>query len=67
MAMSNLGYAFGAQLNSWLPLAGYELTFAESYLLAGLLPLLPLTLIFTFNPDGVEQYKHADTALTTTA
>ena len=67
MAMTNIGYAIGAQLNSWLPLAGYELTFAESYLVAGLLPLAPLILIFTFDPDGVEQRKRADQALTTTA
>ncbi len=67
MALSNLGYAFGAQLNSWLPLAGYELTFAQSYLVGGLLPLIPLILIFTFNPDGVEQHKCADRALTTAA
>jgi len=67
MAMSNIGYAFGAQLNRLLPLAGYELTFAESYLVAGLLPLIPLVLIFTFNPDGVDEHKRADLALTTTA
>jgi len=67
MAMNNLGYAFGAQLNRLLPLAGYELTFAESYLVAGLLPLIPLVLIFTFNPDGVDQHKRADQALTTAA
>ena len=66
MAMSNIGYAFGAQLNRLLPLAGYELTFAESYLVAGLLPLIPLVLIFTFNPHGVDEHKRADLALTTT-
>lgn len=67
MAMSNLGYAFGAQLNSWLPAMGFELTFSQSYLFGGLLPLIPLMLIFTFNPDGVDQHKKADRALTTTA
>lgn len=63
MALSNIGYAFGVQLNSWLPLAGYDLTFADAYLLAGVVPILPLLLIFTFDPNGAEKHKLADRAL----
>ncbi|MFT5057563.1 MAG: PAT family beta-lactamase induction signal transducer AmpG [Planctomycetota bacterium] len=60
MAMSNLGYAFGVQLNSWLPRAGYNLSLADSYLLAGLITFIPLTLLFCFDPNGADKHKHAE-------
>jgi PAT family beta-lactamase induction signal transducer AmpG len=63
MAMTNLGYAFGAQLNSWIPLAGYELSLAKAYVLGGLLPLIPLVLLFTFDPNAVDKHKREDQAL----
>ena len=60
MAMSNLGYWFGAKLNTWLEGLSFPAALEDYYLLAGLLSLLPLVLLFSFNPDGVEARKQAD-------
>ena len=57
MTMSNVGYAIGAKLNAWLELTGLELGIADFYLIAGLLPLLPILLLIGLDPDGIEKRK----------
>lgn len=57
MAMANLGYAFGAKLNTWLEAAGFGMGLADFYLLAGIVPIVPLVLLVGLDPDGVEARK----------
>ncbi len=60
MAMSNLGYALGAKLITWLELSGFNLSLADFYMLAGLSPLIPLVLLVGLDPDGVEERRLAE-------
>ena len=61
MAMGNLGYAIGAKLNAWLELGGWAPTIADFYLVAGLIPLLPLVMLKGLDPDGIEAKKRIET------
>ena len=57
MAMGNVGYAFGAKLNTWLEAAGLTLTMADFYLVAGSLPLIAMAMLVGLDPDAVEARK----------
>lgn len=57
MTMGNVGYAIGAKLNAWLPLGGLSLNIADFYVIAGVLPILPVLLLIGLDPDGIEQRK----------
>jgi PAT family beta-lactamase induction signal transducer AmpG len=50
MAMNNLGYWFGTTLVTVTDGASFPASLADYYLVGGLLPLIPLLLLFTFNP-----------------
>ena len=52
MAMTNLGYWFGAQLVVWLDGAEFPESLADYYLIGGLLPLIPMLLLFSFTPQS---------------
>ena len=60
MAANNLGYAIGARLLTWIDVGGYGFDAASFYVLAGLSPVIPLLLIMTLDPDGVERRKIAE-------
>jgi PAT family beta-lactamase induction signal transducer AmpG len=51
MAMNNLSYWFGASLVTWLEGASFPSSLADYYLLGGLLPLITVMLLFSFNPE----------------
>jgi len=68
MAMSNVGYALGARLNSlntWIDrwegsfaiLQGFTLVEADFYLITGVVTLFPLAFLFFLDPDSVARQK----------
>ena len=61
MAMSNLGHAAGAKVNSWF--AGYGLTNADFFMLAGLTQLLPMLMLIVLDPDSVAARREAEEAV----
>jgi len=63
MAMANVGYAVGAKLNAWIEHAGFSLSLAGFYFLAGLLPIVPALLLTGLNPDAIEARKHREQRL----
>jgi PAT family beta-lactamase induction signal transducer AmpG len=63
MSLGNLGYAFGAKLNTWVDLTGLPLDIADLYVLGGLLPVIPLLLLGGLDPDGVVARKRAEQGL----
>lgn len=63
MSLGNVGYAFGAKLNTWVDLTGLPLDIADLYVLGGLLPIIPLLLLSGLDPDGVVARKHAEQGL----
>ncbi|MCU0976371.1 MAG: MFS transporter [Steroidobacteraceae bacterium] len=60
MSMGNVGYALGAKLNGWLELTGASLVTTDYFIVAGLLPILPLLLLFGLDPDSVVKRKLED-------
>jgi PAT family beta-lactamase induction signal transducer AmpG len=60
MATNNLGYALGAKLLSWFDYLNVNLDTAQYYLLAGMVPLLPMLLLTQLDPAGVERKKLAE-------
>jgi len=65
MAMGNVAYATGAKLNTWLELTGWSVSFADLYVLGGLLPIIPLLLLSRLDPDGVVARRRAEERLAT--
>lgn len=53
MAVSNVGYAVGAKLNSWLELTGLEPTIADFFTVAGMVLVLPFLLLFGLDTKSV--------------
>lgn len=47
MALSNIGYSIGTQLNSWLPALGISLDYPDYYVLGGLLPAFAFLVLLT--------------------
>jgi len=64
MAMNNLGYWFGATLITATEGASFPASLADYYLLGGLLPLIPLLLLFTFNPQQEVRAQESKMVLT---
>lgn len=62
MATNNLGYALGARLLTWLESMDYGLSTANYYLLAGIVPLIPIALLTQLDPNTVERKKRAEQA-----
>lgn len=63
MAMANVGYAVGAELNAWIEQLGFSLSLAGFYLVGGLLPIVPALLLSGLNPDGIEARKRQEQLL----
>jgi PAT family beta-lactamase induction signal transducer AmpG len=61
MTMNNIGYWFGTQMVKWFEGASFPVGLADYYLVAGLLPLIPMILLFTFNPRGDESRQQSET------
>ncbi len=57
MAMSNLGYALGAKLITWLELSGFNLSLV-AFTCWPSVPLIPL--LVGLDPDGVEERRLAE-------
>jgi PAT family beta-lactamase induction signal transducer AmpG len=49
MALMNIAYYVGARVVTWLPAAGISLSYAQYYLVGGLLPLVAFGLLLTIN------------------